>query len=336
MMTTWTESCPLEGRCQECGLAYAWGELINGRLHAARWLVEHAPMVRLVVAIPASMVAAMVPWLLWRWTRMEHAIGVSRLVVLVVAAFLTIPVFIGVHVGLDVHQALGRMVANRSWVGITSTKAGTAASPPTGWVVTQVDVSVLSRAMVILTAVSAPFGHQQIQVSVATSPFATVLASAPNPIPAKGPTLAGTAPILSPASFWIDAARKWSWVATLAIPVAACSSLAAFASLPIARRRAKVRWAHLARALAYLLTTTPIVAFLIGFGPPVSWGSDGAAVLLFVTSLVLVVFWEATARTYLRMEHPVPVALSVAAIGVLVMCVTLVFWSLAHYSTTLS
>ena len=85
-----------------------------------------------------------------------------------------------------------------------------------------------------------------------------------------------------------------------------------FAFLPISRRRAKVRWAHLVRIGAYslaLLVLPPIAVLLGAF-------VIGVFAALFTPILLFVWWWQATAR-YLRMPHAVVVALAAVVMAAL-------------------
>ncbi len=125
----------------------------------------------------------------------------------------------------------------------------------------------------------------------------------------------------------------------LVSPIAALAcayggSVAAFVVLPIARRRAKVRWRHIARASIYgCVTVWPFLAATLltswldalgvfsAFAPFTRPLADvrGEAVIGWCTmALQLVVFiswWHAVTRRYLRMERPLAVALAVTAVG---------------------
>jgi hypothetical protein len=102
------------------------------------------------------------------------------------------------------------------------------------------------------------------------------------------------------------------------------------ALLPITRRRAKVRWAHVGRVFAYSwfipasLVYVAVVAVVIGvlhrpFAPTaagvIGWGS--LAGLLGMTA-----WWAAAIRVYLRMPHAWPVAILLTIMNILAVAAT--------------
>lgn len=87
---------------------------------------------------------------------------------------------------------------------------------------------------------------------------------------------------------------------------------AAFILLPVSRRRAKVRWAHLGRIAAYGLILPPIMLLvacaLLAVGGFDARFSGITARLLLLTSafgapLLGVIWWACATRCYLRMPH---------------------------------
>lgn len=43
VIAAWRDACPLSGTCSECGGAVAWPEVMQARLPAPAWSLEHAP-----------------------------------------------------------------------------------------------------------------------------------------------------------------------------------------------------------------------------------------------------------------------------------------------------
>lgn len=75
-------SCPMRGTCSECGLEFAWGEVLNPEISVPAWSFEHARsqhMFRLVRTI----LLCFRPWRLWRQLQMQHTVNIARLVVIV-------------------------------------------------------------------------------------------------------------------------------------------------------------------------------------------------------------------------------------------------------------
>jgi len=116
----------------------------------------------------------------------------------------------------------------------------------------------------------------------------------------------------SPAELWRDALHRAPARSLFGL-IAVSASVAAFAVLPFARRRAKVRFAHLARAWCYALIGPFWILMWIG---PRSFHPAEVVNVMFAIVL-LTVWWRLAAGRYLQMERPWAVAASVATIGVL-------------------
>jgi hypothetical protein len=131
----------------------------------------------------------------------------------------------------------------------------------------------------------------------------------------------------SPSVRWRDSLSPWRPMLSFAA-IACAASTATFLVLPIARRRAKVRWAQIARCTAYLaLGCLPLAVVLLRtlFGGRQSpygryellRGTEDDLVVLVPVIALLTLWWHAAANRYLRMERPLAVAASVATIGTL-------------------
>jgi hypothetical protein len=79
MVERWREACPIDGRCGECGLHFAWGELFSQRAYMPDWCVEVAPPRWLPVAGAATLMMAFAPWKLWSSIRLTFPLKARRL-----------------------------------------------------------------------------------------------------------------------------------------------------------------------------------------------------------------------------------------------------------------
>lgn len=67
----WIESCPIDGRCPECGLTLRWSELLGVALPPSAWLFEYAPRRRLALAWLCTIAATLLAIPLWRGLEMR-------------------------------------------------------------------------------------------------------------------------------------------------------------------------------------------------------------------------------------------------------------------------
>ena len=86
---SWQESCPLTGRCGECGLGFAWHDLLTEGALPPAWCVEFAPPRRVPVAVAKTMAVSLIPLRFWASIRMTHRIRPRRLVVYAVLMVVT-------------------------------------------------------------------------------------------------------------------------------------------------------------------------------------------------------------------------------------------------------
>ena len=100
----WHDSCPLDGRCGECGLSFAWGALISQTAHQPRWCIEFARRRHLVVAAAATLIMVFVPWKLWSSIRLAHAVRGRRLLLYVGFVLTICYVMFALGHGLMVHR----------------------------------------------------------------------------------------------------------------------------------------------------------------------------------------------------------------------------------------
>tara|TARA_R110000782_G_scaffold45706_10_gene101369 strand:+ start:18353 stop:19312 length:960 start_codon:yes stop_codon:yes gene_type:complete len=65
-VATWSEACPLEGRCPECGTRFRWSDLYDPARQDFPWLVEHTRSIRQRArrTLPTLSRLAL-PWVFW-------------------------------------------------------------------------------------------------------------------------------------------------------------------------------------------------------------------------------------------------------------------------------
>jgi hypothetical protein len=78
VIDSWTRSCPLTGICSECGLEFAWRDLLDERFKIKPWFFEHA-LRRHVRSFFYTLWRSLRPSSFWRWVRLEDDIDLHRL-----------------------------------------------------------------------------------------------------------------------------------------------------------------------------------------------------------------------------------------------------------------
>lgn len=96
-MSTWTHTCPLEGRCPECGLDLEWSEIFARADHP--WLFEYHWRRRPVRRLLQTIVHATRPARFWREVRMTDPVHLRP------AAFL-----VGLSIAVGLVVVLGQLV----------------------------------------------------------------------------------------------------------------------------------------------------------------------------------------------------------------------------------
>ncbi len=79
-VATWTDSCPLNGVCTECGLEFEWVEFFRPELHGEHWNIERVPTpTQLPLALIRTWLRSFAPWSFWSRLTMNHPIRSDRL-----------------------------------------------------------------------------------------------------------------------------------------------------------------------------------------------------------------------------------------------------------------
>jgi len=119
---SWRNACPLDGRCAECGLAFAWRDILTEALLPS-WCVEFSSRRELPRALAATLGRSFVPWRFWSFVKMTHATRPRRLVLYVVFLALGCYGILAVTNGIFVYEnwrnsfGPGRRGTNTMWIG---------------------------------------------------------------------------------------------------------------------------------------------------------------------------------------------------------------------------
>lgn len=320
VVAVWTDACPVEGRCGECGFDFHWGKVLNPD-RPPRWFVEGRE--RAWFAGTRTFVHSLAPWWFWKSIRMTMTVRWP---------LWTYPL---------------RLAVLLLVLSCVATAVRTALTLPHG---PSTDLS--SKVVGVLGAGLMPWRKEPIDhVMARLAPWWVARRPGTHPGHLHFPTSSSqpigrdaTGPYFlraitqNPASEVSRAVRR-TGLRTLWPTLAACVvATAAFVALPIVRRRAKVRWIHVFRAGMYGIGLSALLVI-------VTWGLDLRAIhqvsssrpvaIRWVASwstfesrwsttelrlfpLLLLLWWWCVARFSMRVEKPLAVALSVTIIGSIV------------------
>jgi hypothetical protein len=303
----WRSSCPLEGTCTECGLDFAWPEVLSSTVRLPAWCVEGSGSWRtLPLRALRTAAVSLAPWIFWSRLRMTHRVSAGRLVAYVV--MVTLITYLGfalTHASLARHTLVRGGPASLVDWRTPLNAALTPFSSQTG------EKALFPSMLNSWLPGDSPLGL----VRKCWLPEADALACA-----VATPLCIALAFLAIPVSRR-QAKVRWRHILRISTYAAALMLLVAMA-LTIAQ----VRFAAFGGSIASM-TSFPMSAFT--FSDPSSiepWGiSRSLMMLLPVCVPGLLAWWWFAVRRYLRMEQAGAVALSVTAIGVLApVCVALV------------
>ncbi len=81
LIATWTDQCPLEGLCSECGYAFSWSDVMRpDRLLLAGYFEHTRGLWACVVAAWRTLAWVVVPFVYWSKVKMHHEVRPRRLV----------------------------------------------------------------------------------------------------------------------------------------------------------------------------------------------------------------------------------------------------------------
>lgn len=81
-IAAWRDSCPLHADCPECGLTFAWRDVLVEDRRRVPWLFEHArrgPFAYLLRSATATAARTVLPGIFWARVGLHHRVVVGRL-----------------------------------------------------------------------------------------------------------------------------------------------------------------------------------------------------------------------------------------------------------------
>ena len=373
IVAAWRESCPLSGTCAECGLEFGWEYILRPDRLTPRWCIEFVPRRRgIPMAAAKTLLRSFWPWGFWKRMHMAFPVRWRRLAIYILLLLIVPPttLYVGVRASAAAYvrwkqqllvdqmlQGLPSAIVRMQAIAIRPTHVGPNAVLPSLRIVAMsevqqrinAEIAMLqqslttppviehSYAAAIYEAVCKPLAEQssgRIRGWPGTGAFMRVpYPVAPDEVLGAAVYLSGRSTSYSRSS-WFHADKPHAlgpmvmWLGVLAMmPLS-------LALLPVTRKRAKVRWWHIARVAAYsvFIPVTSgcltIVAWLLDeFTDFAGLQSEDLATLVALTGMPLLgaCWWAAAIKRYLRLPHALAVT---ALLGLLCLLTTgaLMFW----------
>ena len=325
---TWADQCPLHGTCTECGLQFSWAEVLHPEKFEPRWCVEFAPGMRRGVLVRASLatfIRSFWPFGFWRALKMSMPIRWRRLVMYIailclplLASYVTIQSVAALRVRSNIEQIL---TTTRQGIAQSIIRLQQSSYPPDAPWQRRSALAEIQRLQAMMAAGDS-INHSPIDavVEAVLTPFrkrsgGTINlqgAVAPYPGPRQLHSRVLQEDVFSVNSLTgrhrIDLTIAWFGLGVwlwLLLPLS-------FVFLPMSRRRAKVRWGHIARVSAYgcFIPVTAIAGSMlcisIGYAlDPLIDPMLGCAHVLsrYFMPALIIIWWASSIRQYLRIPH---------------------------------
>ena len=339
-ISTWSNSCPLEGVCTECGLKFPWCEILKPEKFEPRWCVEYAPRLHEVPwAAGKTFVRSFWPWGFWSRLQMSHRVRWLRLATYagLLPVLLLLPTYVIAQtaLSLQVRAAVERNLASwaqtnpgviqarkaqmaqalqRQKQSVLANADGRLSDGEIGELVEQIDAAVADLPVSAAPHIDASALRTTLEAVfsplAATSSASIVLAAGttqPYVAPCK---LIAWSPSQSNASTGElpkDAAMLVAWLAwgvgmSVLLPLA-------LALMPASLHKAKVRRFHIVRVTVYGLFIPVLLLLVLGLrlglaavqGAPILTATS--PVIRVVPWLAIALWWHAATRRYLKIPH---------------------------------
>ncbi len=356
----WGTQCPLVGVCTECGLELDWSQILRPELYEPRWCVEFAGRRRSIpLACVRTFFRSLRPFKFWRRMRMAFPVRGRRLAIYVASLFvpfmlaylavqLTVAVVVRLQIATHVEAARAQIPGK---IAVLQAQIARYEERPSPFFDVREDALeaaaedlreqiseyrfIQSRAKV--------FGHSYFSASLeavffptrskSSAFYLTVRGSSPYPAPdelhwlvwnRRFPVAAAGNSYMSWAVARRSFQRALPWLGFASLGAVTVPAL--WVLLPVTRRQAKVRWAHIGRGFAYSVAI-PILAtwlaLLLALLDAVQETTNQPRSMIFWVSvplpwILLIIWWWAVIRCYLQIRHGFVTAFLLALLTALV------------------
>lgn len=330
VMQAWTEACPMQGVCSECGLELDWGPVVHPEKFEPLWCVEFA---RTILGFPRTVIRTLLhsflPWLFWRDLKMSDPIRWGRLLSYVIVLLMLLPASYVLEQGAVATRVYveARSVSTNKNFLFTYMERSTSSAPWSADISQQQRMLIWRNRSMLYTvyrtrgasaslacswpeltihAIANP--HQRIATLNLTGPWGTMPLTPTTGIHEEAYFASRSWRGGSPLTYIWE--RSLGWLVAGLIP--AMGIPLGFIFLPISRKRAKVRWEHVARIALYsvFIPVLTLSLFALAMGAHFSIDVTGERMLGVMRWLSrwpmlvgLNVWWIFAIARYLKMPH---------------------------------
>ncbi len=102
-IATWESVCPLEGRCPECGLEFAWRDVFDPVLNDLYWYIEHGQSVSAMIwRTPGTLARLILPHRFWQAVDVTKRVSIGRLTIWVLLVMVFAHLLVSILYGIGV------------------------------------------------------------------------------------------------------------------------------------------------------------------------------------------------------------------------------------------
>ena len=323
---TWRDACPLRGTCTECGLSIYWAEVLVPDKFEPPWCVEFVdPLRRFGWAWVQTVARSGRPFRFWSTLKMSMFARPVRLmayvvmlVVPILLAGVTVQTVVAIRVRILVEQGMqsqqGQLLGYVNSLRMSLKNENLSAE-------IRLDLQRrLAQAVQWANAFSTWTVNHSYAAAVAEAVLFPLGSSSWGTMTSYGMAQGYVAPRDLHATLLDPALGGSPWRTTGAITLVgfavgmwiAIIMPFAFVLLPISRRRAKVRWGHLARVASYGMVVPSVIATTSLMFVAIGYVFDGLRPALHLAAHVLgsygvviltIGWWIAAIRCYLHIPH---------------------------------
>jgi len=110
IVDSWTDRCPMHGRCTECGLEFDWADVMDHKRVRLVWYAEHAPDARkMLLRTPGTIARLLYPPIYWKRVTVMMSISLRRL------ALWSLMIAFGMHLFASVFVGFGLWAYEVPW-----------------------------------------------------------------------------------------------------------------------------------------------------------------------------------------------------------------------------